>query len=171
MRTLRATLLGLLLAGCAAPVPSATPTGSAVPSILPSSTLAPPSPTSSNAFVFTCYHDPVPTPSNGPGSPSTIPSSYCPAELVAVEAAISKLVRPTSRIAIEALGFPCGSAFDGGSNGNGGGCFLHPPGPVAYVSFVGTDNVAALSLALVPNGPLVATLVTYEVPPPGWSMP
>ncbi len=44
-------------------------------------------------------------------------------------------------------------------------------GPVAYVSFVGTDHVAALTIALVVNGPVVAKIVAYKVPPTGWSMP
>jgi hypothetical protein len=50
-------------------------------------------------------------------------------------------------------------------------CPIAAIGTVAYVAFVGTDEMAALTIALLPNGPVVATVVAFEVPPSGWSMP
>ena len=44
-------------------------------------------------------------------------------------------------------------------------------GPTAYVTFAGTPEVAALNLALDPDGQMVATIVAYAIPPAGWSLP
>ena len=163
MKALAATLLCLLIAACATPTPSPTPPPAPTSTRTPIPTMTP-TPSSSPSPAFSCYRDPIP---KGPGSPS-LPSSYCPAERVAVETAVEKLGRTIKAITIEATGFPCNLPFTEGYNM---ACFASSIGPVAYVSFVGTDHVAALTIALVVNGPVVAKIVTFEVPPSGWSMP
>lgn len=50
-------------------------------------------------------------------------------------------------------------------------CALALTRPWAFVTFAGTGMVAALTLALEPGGPMVATLVSFQVPPAGWSIP
>ena len=112
--------------------------------------------------MFTCYRDPVPT----PGSPAYLPSSYCPAEEVAVQTAVAHLGYPIQQIAIAPTIFPCGVPWPSGD-------VACPPEfeLAAFVTFGGTKNVAALTIVLLANGPVVATVVAFEVPPSGWSMP
>jgi len=160
MRTLAAGLLCVLVSGCTTPLPptkvaSPTPQGTVAP-------IATPSPAPSPTISFTCYQDPPPT----QGSPAFLPSSYCPAEEVAVQTAVADLVYPIQMIAIAPTVFPCGVPWPAGD----------PACPpffelAAFVSFVGTSEVAALTIALVPNGPVVAKRVALQVPPAGWSMP
>lgn len=100
------------------------------------------------------------------GSPAYLPSSFCPAERVAVETAVAHLGYPIKRIAISPTILPCGMPWPSGD-------VICPPDfeLVAYVTFVGTGKVAALTIALVPNGPVVARVIAFQVPPTGWSMP
>jgi hypothetical protein len=153
-------ILCALLAGCAAPMPSSprsTPTS--IPSPIMAATTTP-SPTPSPAISFVCYEDPV------QGSPAHLPSGYCPAEEAAVETSVADIGYPIRRIVIAPRLFPCGVPWPYGNMG----C---PPIPVlaAFVAFGGTDQVAALTIELVPNGPVVAKRVAFQVPPAGWSMP
>jgi hypothetical protein len=161
MKTLAAALLCALLAGCGTSLPSPIASAAAIPTSTPSPTV--PSPSPSLTIAFTCYRDPVPTPRD----PAYLPSSYCPAEEVAVETALAHLGHPAQRITVAWGGFPCGQPFGSGMMA----CPIAAIGTVAYAAFVGTDEVAALTIALLPNGPVVATVVAFEVPPSGWSIP
>lgn len=162
---MRRLILGLLcaaLVGCAAPVPSATQPSSSTPTSTPPSTVTP-SPSPSRTIGFTCYQDPQPSPLVH--NPLWLPGSYCPAEEVAVRSAVAHLGYPVQRIDILSNG-GCGPFLTGPV-----ACFVALTGPAAYVTFGGTDQVAVLTLELVPNGPLVANLETFRVPPAGWSLP
>jgi hypothetical protein len=48
---------------------------------------------------------------------------------------------------------------------------LAPSGGAAYVTFVGTPKVAAVTFTAVDDRPLTATVWVFEVPPAGWTMP
>jgi len=162
MKTLALAVLAMVLAGCIAPLPSATP--AAVPTAPATPAPSPtPGPSPSPTIGFTCYSDPQPT--SPVHSPLWLPSSYCPAEEVAVQTAVADLGYPVQRIDIVAYG-GCGPFLTGPV-----ACFVGLTGPAAYVTFSGTERVAVLTLALVPNGPLVATLEAFRVPPAGWSLP
>jgi hypothetical protein len=65
-------------------------------------------------------------------------------------------------------GFFCGLPF----TPDGISCPRPNSGPAAYVTFVGTDRVAALLIDTQQGGAVVvATMVAFGVPPAGWSMP
>ena len=65
-------------------------------------------------------------------------------------------------------GFFCGMPF----TPEGILCPRPNSGPAAYVTFVGTDMVAALLIETQQGGAVVvATIVASEIPPAGWSMP
>ena len=161
LKAFAVAMLCTLLAGCAAPVPSSTPTESPTATITPSP-ITTPSPSPSPTIAFTCYRDPVPTQRD----PAYLSSSYCPAEEVAVRTAVAHLGYPIQQIAIAPTIFPCGMPWPSGD-------MACPPvfELAAFVTFGGTKNVAALTIALLPNGSVVATVVAFEVPPTGWSMP
>ena len=161
MKILSTGLVCALLAGCATPVPPTTGT-----SPTPSPTLAhlvTPIPSPRPTISFTCTQD---DPSITTSSPIFLPTSYCPAEEVAVETALAHVGFPIERIAIAPTVFPCGVPWPAGSPA----CppFLEL---AAFVAFGGTDEVAVLTVALVPNGPVAAKQVAFQVPPAGWSMP
>ena len=158
---MRGVILGLLcaaLVGCGAPVPPATSPASATGTVAPSPAVTP-SPT----IASTCYQDPVPSPPVH--NPLWLPSSYCPAEEVAVQSAVAHVGYPVQRIDILPNG-GCGPFLTGPV-----ACFVALTGAAVYVTFSGTDQVAVLTLELVPFGPLVAHLETFRIPPAGWSLP
>lgn len=131
------------------------------------SSRAEPAPSSSQSpmVALTCYRDLVPT----PGDSAWLPSSYCPAEEVAVETAVAHLGFPARSVRIEPFGFQCAGPFPSGPQM---ACPSIPnTGLTADVTFAGTPEVAALNLALDPDGQMVATIVAYAIPPAGWSLP
>lgn len=74
---------------------------------------------------------------------------------------------PVQGVTIRPYGFTCGDPFGSGKMA----CVYITRGPVAYVRSVGTNKVAALTIALDASGQMVASVVVFQVPPPGWSMP
>ena len=103
------------------------------------------------------------------GSPVGLPASFCPAEAVAIETAVASLGYRVQGIDILPFGFTCGIPFLTGP----AWCPLETAGisSAAYAMFFGTHQVAALTFGLVPNGPIVATVVVVRVPPTGWTAP
>jgi len=167
MRALAVGLLSFALVGCAAPTITASPTNTIGASPTPA---VAPSPSPSAGLSFTCppdvvvpRSDPLPLPPRGPGP--YLPSSLCGAEEVAVQSAVAALGYPLQSILVVPQGFTCGVPFLSGPVA----CFQGNGGTAAYATFMGTDKVAALTLALAPSGPVVATLVTFAAPPAGWA--
>jgi hypothetical protein len=80
---------------------------------------------------------------------------------------VAVLGYPVQSVTIRPYGFTCGDPFGSGKMA----CVYITRGPVAYVRFVGTNKVAALTIALDASGQMVASVVAFEVPPAGWSMP
>lgn len=161
MKAFISALLVSVLVGCGAPLRTATPPASPALTTAPSPT-ASPSPSPRPTIAFTCYQDPVPS----VGSPVWLPSSYCPAEEAGVEAAVAPLGHTISSMTITQRPMPCGPF----PSGDARFCALALTLPWAFVTFADTDMVAALTLTLVAEGPIVATLVALQVPPPGWSI-
>jgi hypothetical protein len=92
----------------------------------------------------------------------------CPAEEAAVVAAVSDLGHPIERVAITYLGFPCGVPFPQIPGSAAPACPADPEGgPTAYVSFVGTANMAALTIRARTDGSLLAYVVAFQAPPSG----
>jgi hypothetical protein len=122
------------------------------------------------------------TPETG-SLPALLASDPCPSADLAVELAVAPVRLPIERVVIEPGPFFCDVIWPGvGSpricRGAAvlAGQFMH-----AWVSFVGSDKVAAVMLGLdLPDDldapgatrpPWHATLVATEVPPAGWVMP
>lgn len=169
MRTLAVALLCAAVAGCGSPPPSVTPSASATPTATPTPAATPtvvPSPSPLPTVAFTCYLDPL-DPVPLPISPPWLPSSYCPAEAVAVETAVASLGHIIESITITVRPMPCGPF----PSGDARFCVLALTRPWAFVTFADTDMVAALTLALVTGGPVVANVIAFQVPPAGWSVP
>lgn len=83
-------------------------------------------------------------------------------------AAVSILSLPVQGMTILPEGFTCGLPFSEGFLG----CPGPNSGPAAYVSFVGTDKVAAVVIGTERGGPVIAaTVEAFQGPPGGWSMP
>ena len=83
--------------------------------------------------------------------------------------AVARLGYPARSVAVGMFDFRCGGPFATGARS----CpaMLAPNGGAAYVDFVGTSKVAAVTFT-VPDVPgLTATVWVFEVPPAGWSMP
>jgi hypothetical protein len=92
----------------------------------------------------------------------------CSAEDAAVLAAAADLGYPVERVAITYLGFPCGVPFPQAPGLTVPGCPADSEhGPTAYVTFVGTDKEAALTINARSDGSLVAYVVAFQVPPSG----
>jgi hypothetical protein len=93
----------------------------------------------------------------------------CPAEEAAVLAAVADLGYPVESINILSGGFPCGVPFPAlPYAAPAPACPPDPEhGPTAYVSFVGTEKVAALTFAYHADASLVANVVAFQVPPSG----
>ena len=103
----------------------------------------------------------------GSWQPGGSPILDCPAAEAAVLVAVAGLGYPAQSVTIRPYGFTCGDPFGSGKMA----CLYITRGPVAYVRFVGTNKVAALTIALDASGQMVASVVAFEVPPAGWSMP
>ena len=163
MKRLAVALLCALVAGCATPVPSATPLRSPAlstsPSLTPSQSSSP-----SVGIVFSCPSLPI----AGPASPPASPTLDCSTAETAVLAAVTAPGLPVRSVTILLGGFFCGLPFAP----EGILCPRPNSGPAAYVTFVGTDMVAALLIETQLGGAVVvATIVASEIPPAGWSMP
>ena len=152
----------------------ATPSGAtaSVDPALASATNAPSGPVAS----IDCRPDPGPV-------PSYLSNDPCPSAIVAVELAVATVRLPIERMVIEAGPLYCNVIWEGlGSPPicyepfSRAGQFRH-----AYVSFVGSTEVAVVMLGLdmpaddndpfATRPPWKATLVTVAVPPAGWVMP
>ena len=110
-------------------------------------------------------------------------SDPCPDAIVAVKLAVAPVRLPIERIVIAPGPFYCDVLWPGA--GSFAPCYgpMARPGQFmhAWVSFVGSDKIAAVMLGLdlpddldapgVTRPPWHATLVTTEVPPAGWAMP
>ena len=98
---------------------------------------------------------------------SPVPNPCLTASWNAVLAAVVNLGYPVQNVTIGPFRFSCGGPFGMAPLG----CPFLPPLPqAAYVTFFGTDKVAAVTLSTESEGRLGATVVAFEVPPPGWSM-
>jgi hypothetical protein len=130
-------------------------------------------PTCGPGATFVPTPSPPPTPTPAPFVPvkcatitSPAPSGAvagCSIEIRAVRDSIADVGFEVASIVIQPYGFPCGTPFPAGG--------ADPTCPVtlgistAYVTFVGTDKVAALTLASTPSGAAVeAVIVAFEVP-------
>jgi hypothetical protein len=166
MKTLRAALLGLLLAGCATPLPSSTPGGSAVPTNVPTTA---PSPSPSPTVVVRCI-TPI-SPQLGFGaSPGPSPGYCSPSSVTAVLTAVAFLGYPVTAVTIGPFDFNCGGPFATGVRSCPAA--IEPSLPAAYVSFAGTAKVAVVEIGTQRGGSVTAaTVILAEVPPAGWSMP
>jgi hypothetical protein len=168
MKILAAVLLCALVAGCAAPVPSPTAALSPQPVPSPTASLVPatPQPSSSPAIALTCLGLEL-------GAQSPAQPFDCQPEEAAVLLAVARLGFPVRSITIGLFDFRCGGPFPTGVRS----CpaMLAPTGGAAYVTFVGTPKVAAVIFTVAPpqppDPPLPTTVVAFEVPPAGWSMP
>ena len=180
MKTFAVALLCALLAGCASPTPSATPTPThgATPTPTPTSSLSPPpsfavSPAPS--FRTTCLPDRVlPLGSNG-GPTADECSAILPFEAVAAR------LGAITRVFIKASDFWCGDLWLPWGSPPPTDCAVPQLGSAmsGWASFEGTDNVAAISVRrsqVGPKSPVVfgpwhASLEAFTVPPADWIMP
>lgn len=168
MKTLIAALLCLLVTGCATPLPSATRAPSAQPLATPTPFLVPPRlpPSPSPAIAVTCLGLDL-------GAQSPAQPFDCQPEEAAVLLAVARLGFPVRTITIGLFDFRCGGPFPTGVRS----CpaMLAPTGGAAYVMFVGTPKVAAVTFTVAPpqppNPPLPTTVVAFELPPAGWVLP
>jgi hypothetical protein len=113
--------------------------------------------------------DPTPTPTEGPpfiyGSCDDTfsnPFGDCDAEREAALLAVSHLGPYPLSVVIRPGGFPCGEPFE--TRQPAETCVRTPGALVAYVLFVGTDKVAAVSLSKGADG-YTGTVVSFEKPP------
>ena len=107
-------------------------------------------------------------------SPTSVIDFVCPAfycsddSKVAVLTAVASLGYPVKTVTIGLFGLSCGAPFPSRT----AACpVATDPLPTAYVSFVSTDKVAAVEVGTVTGGRGIDTVVAFEVPPPGWSLP
>jgi len=98
------------------------------------------------------------------------PPAYCsPSSENAVLRAVAFLGHPVKAVTIGPFIFTCGGPFATGTRSCPAVAITLP---AAYVSFVGTDEVAAVEIGTQRGGSgTAATVVVAEVPPVGWSMP
>jgi hypothetical protein len=162
MKAFAVAILCVLAAGCATPGPS--PALSAAPSPMSAVVSAPPSPTPGAAIEFICPAVPM----NGLDS-----ADGCPAAYAAIETAVAPLGLPVDSITVLPDDFPCRLPFTSSAARCPALPDVPPPPSLngVYVTFVGTDKVAALTITRASNGPMVAQLVDFEVPPAGWAVP
>lgn len=113
----------------------------------------------------------VPTPNPSPSSAIAFvcPPIYCSDDSKgAVLKAVAGLAYPVKTVTIGLFGLSCGEPFPSRT----ASCPLATdPLPTAYVTFVGTDRVAAVEIGTVIGGRGVDRLVAFEIPPAGWSLP
>ena len=85
----------------------------------------------------------------------------------AVLTAVAGLGYPVKTVTIGVFNYSCGVPFPSGT----AAC---PPAtvlPTAYVSFVGTDQIAVVEIGTLTGGPGIDSVVSFEVPPTGSSLP
>jgi len=164
VRILTVAVLCALCAACGSPVtvssaePSGGPAVVATPSITPGQVS--PSPSSGSAIELTCL---------GPAGPTASSFASCDAEEAAVLKAVGRLGYPPRRVAVGFFDFGCGGPFATGPRS----CPVMqvPSGGAAYVSFVGTSKVAAVTFPAVDDLPITASVWVFTVPPAAWTMP
>ncbi len=114
-------------------------------------------------------HVVIDCPAAAGGSPTapatTAPDPQCPGQVAAVLAAVAHAGYAVASVTILPNGFGC-APFLGAA-----ACPVASTGPAAYATFLGTDLVAAATLAPTGNGSWAATLVAFRVPPAGWQLP
>jgi hypothetical protein len=177
LRTLAAVAaLVVAVAACADPVPSpsaSTPTSTPAASapgtpapVTPSPTATPP------AETDVCMAKPMKT--------LYIGIDPCPLAIAAVRAVVAPLGLPVARMVLQPQPFDCGDLWPVGSPAVCPGPFVITGTTMhGWVTFVGSDKVAAVSLRLQgamdpspPPSPMwIATMEAFEVPPAGWMMP
>jgi hypothetical protein len=119
-------------------------------------------------------------PETGP-LPSGLAGDQCPSAIAAVRTVVEPLGEPIVRIYLQP-GLFCGGFWPGvGSPPVCYGVAVLPGSTMhGWVSFSGTDKVAALTLfrdvpvsGVIPSPipPWTASVVAFIVPPAGWSMP
>ena len=120
-----------------------------------------PDPVPTPPISFRCHPLQLNGPSSGPGA-----TALCVPAEVAAAVAVGPLGYPIQAIAIAATSLPCGVPWPSGY-------VVCPPDfeNTAFVEFIGTHKVAVLTITFEPNGPAVAKLIAFEVPPSGWTMP
>ena len=99
-------------------------------------------------------------------SPQPAGDDWCPPLERAVEAAIARIGFEPLSIAISPLGIPCHDPF----RVHTVGCGWYGAA-VAYVTFAGSSDVAALDFPSPTGQPVTARLIAFEVPPAGWTIP
>ena len=150
------------VAACASPTPSPTTISPSPPS--PGPAQPSPSPSSNPPVVLSCF-----------GSPGTSGDSgsriiNCANAEAAALAAATVLGYPVDTITIGYFRFTCGGPFPSGDFA----CpaMIVPMVPAAYVTFVGTAKVAAMIFGSQFGPPgIIASVISFQVPPPGWSIP
>jgi hypothetical protein len=121
-------------------------------------TPSPPIPPSPAPFVPTrCTTITSPAPSGAPVD--------CSIEKRAVREAVADVGFDVASVLIHPYGFPCGIPFP--PRGADPTCPVALGSSTAYVTFVGTDKVAALTFASTPRGAVVAVIVAFEAPAGG----
>ena len=169
--------LVVAVAACASPVPS--PSASASPSTPAASApgkpapVTPPPTTTPPAETDVCVAEPMKT--------VYIGIDPCPPAIAAVRAVVAPLGLPVARMVLQPRPFDCGDLWPGiGSPMICAGVVVIPGTTMhGWVTFVGSDKVAAVSLRLQgatdpspPPSPVwVAQIVAFQVPPAGWAMP
>lgn len=175
MRAVRLLLPGVLLAtsACTSPVPTGTPTPHSSEAVVATPTLPGTSSTPTVSSVaspsgesITCLAEPGPLPSGLQGDP-------CPSAIAAVRVVVASLAMPIARMHVEPGPFHCGDLWPGA--GSPIVCFgaMVLPGTWmhGWVTFVGTDKVAAVELHRMPSHRWTPALRAFVVPPAGWVKP
>ncbi len=111
---------------------------------------------------------PAPPPTSGPSpSPSAsvtfdCPPIYCtPASKDAILKAVAGLGYPVESVTVGLIGATCGAPFPSSTIA----CPLATdPLPTAYVTFVGTNEVAAVEVGTIVGG--IDQVLAFQVPPP-----
>lgn len=171
MRYLAALLLSVALTACASPAPTPSPT----PPPVPTATASPsPSPTELPApsASITCVQQIT----AGSAVPAGDP---CVSAIPAVRAVVAPLGLPIASMYIGSGTFDCGVVWPGIESmpACSEPAFLPGSAMHGWVAFTGTAKVAAIQLTRVPlqgatqSGPWQARIVTFVVPPTGWTMP
>jgi hypothetical protein len=168
----------LVAAACTSPAP--TPS-LAVETLSPTPTVAP-RPSATRSLT----PSPSPTPAPEADSCSLDPTvswviDPCPSMITAVHMVVASLDLPIARLVLQPDPFRCGDLWPGvQSPPICFGPFVMPGTQMhGWVSFRGSDKVAAVSLRLQGLGELtpppqpswIATIAAFQVPPAGWVMP
>ena len=111
-----------------------------------------------------------PNPFNVDSTPSASITFACPPAPIycsdvikrAVLTAVAGLGYPVKTVTIGVFGFSCGVPP---AVGTAPPCPALSIPPTAYVSFVGTDKIARVTVGTWPGGPGIDSVVSFEVPP------